>query len=667
MKKNLLRLLLIAPLLIAVTARALVPAENFFTQPDMINAAISPDGKKVVTLRLRDNQPQLNLLDTTSLKERPLFSAADYRNEGGTSGDNASEDSAISELVWLDNRYLAVQFSEMKKGIKDLMDTKLSRRLLILDTSKPTPEVLSVRTRGWLAHPLPETSGEFLYAKSGSASKLYRLQVSGLAADKARLGKLDRVDGGQFTAANEVKSVKGYALRWFISASGEPLAVLAFTRDPALKLFSLADGDQEKTLKIWGEDDIGSEDSNGGVFGPADKPSLLPIMPAAEKDSFYCLDMNEPTERSVYLVNYVSGEEKRIYQTASYQVLDILVDRDQQFVGVRVLKDGTLLNEYSAEAAPVVSSDVDGLLAPLDASSNGDVMLLYSEAHNRPGRILLQKNGQPEKVIGKLYPQLKAQLSARRVSKQMTIDGLEIPYQINLPTGSGRFPLVVMPHGGPIGVYDTPYFDEVTQFLVAQGYAVLRVDYRGSSGHTDELMEAGKQQWGSGIVRDIHEIAKTVVREPYVDASAVCLMGLSYGGYATAELLTRYPETYRCGVAFSGPYDLNLYINFRQRSDGQRQWIHDYIGNPAKQYDELKAISPLYRAAELQRPIMIIHGRQDEVVSVEQAYRYSLLLEKFGKPHELYIDDEVGHDFSKPERVAKMMDKAAVFLHDHIR
>jgi len=648
--------------LYAASSTALSSSE-FFTSPDLVDVKVAPGGGEAAMVRLVDEAAVIDLLNVADRSKRQLFSVGDY----------SSDEPQISNLVWLDDRYIAVQLSERREGIKDLLDTKSSRRLIILDTTSSESRVLSVRTKGWLAHPIPMQAGKFLYAKTGAVSKLYVLDVNLLAEDKTRLGKLDRVDGGQFKADNERRSIDGLAIRWYLNFDGEVAAVLAVSREAKLTLTRF-DEDKNFILKVFedGEESAKSKKKKRKRKSSKSSPVvekkkfLLPIMPAYKASTFYSLNINEDFERTVYLVDYKTGKEEKIYETSAFKILDILVDRGNKLVGVQVLKNGTVVNEYLDVTA---DADADNMISmPVSASMNNKVFANYSESHSTPGFYSLHtEGGELNKFrLGGLYPSLPEVLNTSQVISTNHIEGVDIPYILNTPENQKDAPLVVMPHGGPIGVYDTPYYDMVTQYLVSLGYRVLRVNFRGSSGHSDELMKAGKKEWGRKILGDIHQTTLSVI-ERYTIKHKVCLLGFSYGGYATAELLIRYPEVYSCGVAISGVYDLNLHIHYRERSDEQQAWMYEYIGKPAEEYDYLKSVSPVFKANKLQRPILVMHGRQDEVVSVEHAHRFVGMMKKYGIPYEWYEDEELGHNFDDMKRAALMMQRASQFLAKHLQ
>jgi|GEM_PF-4112004 len=628
---------------------AQLPAENFFSTPNLIFAALSPSGEHVATLRTEESGLVVKLSNTSTIKEHKLFSLAEHTEDEGT----------ISDITWLDNQYLAVDITTYRKGVQNLLDTKRRSRLLIIDTqSLNTPNaILSVRTQGSLIHPMPTEAGKFMYSKSGIRSKIYTLDIAKLLPNNKKLGKLDRVDGGQFSNKNELISTDGFALKWFLNKQAKPEAVLYFSAERKLTLASIDDNNNFTPLEKFVHEE---KKAKGKV------ETNIPYIPiATHKDEgvFYCLDKEEDTEKTIYEVNFTTGDAVKVYETSDYRVLDVVTNEERELIAVKVLRNGTIhydhLNEEAQQASTTISS-------VFDVSENKATFLEYRDSHNTPPRIVLHKANKTIS-LGTHLPKLPNTLNSQQVSGSLLIAELDIPYLLNTPAkNSGPHGLIVMPHGGPYGVHDTPYFDSTTQYFVANGFAVLRINHRGSSGYSDALYEAGKQQWGDKILDDIHQTVIHISQRSDIDASKVCIAGMSYGGYAAAMLLTLYPEHYNCGVAIAGVYDLNHHLSDREHSEAQLDWIHEFIGDPSSEYEKLKAISPLYATATLQRPILVAHGDADEVVSSEQAYRYILALKKFNKAHEVFIRPELQHSMDGSQDSFDLMTQALEFVKAHI-
>lgn len=636
-----------------------VAAESFFSAQEFLSVKISPDGKNVVSIVNRDDTQKLVIKDSQSNTEKYWIDATDL----------SQGDSTIRGAQWIDKQHIAIQFSEVKKGIKDLLDTQRNLYLLILRVPEKRGGdlvVLSVRTRGWLIDPLPSQNNVFLYAKSGPYSKIYKLKVSELSEHKEKLHKLMKVDGGQFVKANEVASVTGYATRWFVSTDGVPAAALHF-KDGDLLLSRLEKDGGLKTLNTW------PKNSKNKL----QEKNLLPVAMTDNSDIFYCLDFSEEEERSVYQVDFSSGEEKLVFEADSFKIIDLILSvEDNRLLGVEVLRDGDIrriyLDDDSKPREEVAENKENGVLrSVVGRSLDRKKSIIYVESHDQPGRYWLKNESTGRQTsIGRVNTRLPEKLNSRLVDGSVEVEALNIPYLLSLPGDSLNnkegYPLIVMPHGGPIGVFDNRYFDSVTQYFVASGYAVLRVNFRGSSGYTQELKDAGKGQWGGLMLEDIYQASRKVVSRDDIDGGRVAIFGMSYGGYAATMLTILHPELYRCAVNVAGVSDLGLHLSSSRFNEIQKKWLKEYVDDPILNHDKLQAISPAYLVDKLQRPLLIMHGDEDKVVDIEHAYRLKLMLEKFQKPYSWHVFSNTNHNFEDLNVRAKMFSQANDFIERYI-
>ncbi len=631
--------------------------QDFFKPAAIRSMMLRPDGNAILVLKNQGDKQLISFKQLPKGTEDIIFSSADY-----------AADSMIANLIWLDNRYAAVQFIESKAGIADLIDTKTIRKMLILDTyaKKGTPEqILIVRTPGWLSGVLPHEEGKFLYAKSGIQSKIYKLNISLLKPEKFPLTKSDKIDGGQFIADNQILEVKGYATRWFSKQYEKPKAVLHFAEPYVLSLTEFDSKGDQHLLTSWKLNEVESKDKSD-----QDEETFthyLPIALATTENEYYCIDRTEEEPRSLYLVNFKTKTFRLIYETSAFKIIEPVFSSDNQLVGVQVLRNERLAFEYvTMDKNKKIGNQQQHLSIAFSTSQDKKKQLIYEETYNQPGQYWLESSS-GKILLGEKYPWFSNRLTSRQIEGEVAVAGLKIPYLLNLPTSNAKAPLIVMPHGGPIGVYDTPYFDPVTQLLNAQGFAVLRVNFRGSSGRSEALKEAGKRQWGDLMLTDIHSATESVINHPEIDKSRICLMGLSYGAYASSMLLIQHPETYQCAVVVAGVYDLNLYLQSAQFSEKQKEWSKEYVGDYVNDYDKLKSISPIYLTDKLQKPILVMHGKKDDIVDIEQSYRLKTSLEKSSKIFSFKILDDLKHDIKDQEQASNLFSSSLDFLNQHLK
>ena len=637
---------------------AITGADAFFTYPDTTAANLSPAGDQVALISYKDGNQRLSVLNLADGKTTTLLELSEL----------SEDDAIVSAIAWIDDTQLAVQYSEARTGVDRLTDTRRKSYLLIAQlptTPGDDARLLRVRTKGRMVNTLPAEPNVFLYAKSGSYSHVYRISTDKLTEVGTRLGKLDKVDGGQFVSSNRVASVDGFATRWFIDSDGIPQAALTVNSRFLIKLNRLTENGEFTVLKQWGLSDHDEETDE-----PLD--SLIPLLMSDNNSVFYCLSTRKDERNAIFKVDFVSSTKTLVYQNDSYAINSVITNRTRDnVIGVRVLKDGALQNVYLGEAA---DSETSALMTTIDAvidtSADQSSQLRYREGHAEVGHYVLQRSGESqEQVVGAVYPRLLNQLDSQLVEGSVAVEGLHIPYLLTLPTGAGNapYPMVVMPHGGPIGIFDDRYFDPPTQFLAANGFAVLRVNYRGSSGYGKALRDAGKREWAGLILKDIHAAALAAMARPDINGARVCVFGASYGGYAALMLAIQHPEVYRCASSLAGVTDINLYLATPYASYGQREWLKEFVGDRREDYDALKLASPAYLAAELSQPLQLAHGSDDRIVDVEHAYRMHLALQQAGKPHEFTILEDQGHQIEDLEQRQAFFEALVAFLMLHLQ
>ena len=258
-------------------------------------------------------------------------------------------------------------------------------------------------------------------------------------------------------------------------------------------------------------------------------------------------------------------------------------------------------------------------------------------------------------------------LSPMKSYRYKARDGLEIDAYVTVPKGreAKNLPMVVMPHGGPIGIADGWGFDQEAQFLASRGYAVLQMNFRGSGGRGETFERLGYGEWGGKMIDDITDGARWAVQQGFADPKRLCISGASYGGYAALMSAVREPELYRCAVGFAGVYDLNRQILDTDGSEyrSSRLFFDEAIG---KTKEARAAQSPVTHIDRLKAAVMIVHGKDDIRVPVNQAEILRDALDDRKIAYEWMIKRNEGHGFSDEKNVVEFYERLAAFLDKHI-
>ncbi|MYN41567.1 alpha/beta fold hydrolase [Duganella sp. FT109W] len=267
------------------------------------------------------------------------------------------------------------------------------------------------------------------------------------------------------------------------------------------------------------------------------------------------------------------------------------------------------------------------------------------------------------KKLTQLYvsrPELDgAPLAAMHPQEIKSRDGLTLVSYLTLPksvdaNGTGKaskpVPMVLLVHGGP-WARDGFGYNGYHQWLANRGYAVLSVNYRGSTGFGKKFISAGDLQWGRKMHDDLIDAVDWAVKNGVTTADKVAIMGGSYGGYATLAGLTFTPTTFACGVDIVGPSNLfTLLQTIPPYWEAGKQQFYKRMGDPTTDAGKalLKERSPLNFAADIQRPLLIGQGANDPRVNVRESEQIVAAMAAKNIPVTYVEFPDEGHGFARP-------------------
>jgi dienelactone hydrolase len=305
----------------------------------------------------------------------------------------------------------------------------------------------------------------------------------------------------------------------------------------------------------------------------------------------------------------------------------------------------------------------------IDFSEDGGKLLFSVSSDRDPGTYYLIDTHN-YKVVDLFGPSPwidPAKMAERRPLRFQASDGTELEAILTIPNTASQtnLPMILLPHGGPIGVQDDWSYDNDAQFLASRGYLVLQVNYRGSSGRGVDFQEAGYLKWGTRIQQDLIDGVKWAIAEKYADPKRVCVYGGSFGGYSAMMTTIRAPGMFKCAVGYAGIYDLAMMYKKGdiKTSKSGRSYLNTAIG---KDDADLAANSPDKLADKIDVPVLLIHGEDDKRAPFAQAKAMRAALDAAHKPYEWMSKPGEGHGFydekNNIERLTRLQDFFAKYI-----
>ena len=291
--------------------------------------------------------------------------------------------------------------------------------------------------------------------------------------------------------------------------------------------------------------------------------------------------------------------------------------------------------------------------------------IIFVENSSTPGSFYIG-----DKKLGTLdlvthsYPALaNTVLPAKEAITYKARDGLDIEAFLTLPEGKvSNLPTIIFPHGGPIAADGEKGFDYWTSFFAYRGYAVLQMNFRGSTGFGYDFMKAGLGQWGGQMQEDVEDATKWAIKKEIADPERICIVGGSYGGYA-ALMGAATSNLYKCSVSFAGVSDL-LYLLDDSRRYGGEETLRIMLGNKSRQ--ELKDTSPVNLADKIKIPVLLVQGDDDSRVLLKHGQKMRDAMEDAGVDYKYIEQKDSDHFLTLKRNRLQFFQETEKFLKTHI-
>lgn len=269
--------------------------------------------------------------------------------------------------------------------------------------------------------------------------------------------------------------------------------------------------------------------------------------------------------------------------------------------------------------------------------------------------------------LGQDYPGVPiAYVAPIQTIKYTASDGLAMEMIVTLPPGlePKNLPVIMMPHGGP-HAHDEPIFDWWAQAMASRGYVVVQPNFRGSTDQDRAFLEAGYGEWGGKMQTDLSDALAHLAGMGMVDPKRACIVGASYGGYAALAGVTLQQGVYRCAVSVAGVSDLPQMRKDDLATTNNEKSLGRYFDRAIGTGRDLDNLSPAKHAARADAPILLIHGKDDTVVYINQSDKMADKLKDAGKPFEYIRLDGEDHWLSRGETRLAMLEATMAFILKH--
>jgi dipeptidyl aminopeptidase/acylaminoacyl peptidase len=607
--------------------------KRFSSLPSFTNVDISPDGKMISVLtKMSDNKKGLS-----------IFSADDFSLINTIT---LTKEEEIGNYYWVNNERLLISISYYNSWGRGSMGEFFA---VNFDSSKPA-YVFGARSR--------QTS-----ARSKAIDKFSYGYVENILEDDDKhvllsVNTFGQENNGGFATAIRMNIYNGQQRK----LGKSPLAGGRFVTDSeGTPRFAVGSDIDNNTVTMY----RASKKAEWEVLSktPYGEGEIFPVNISKDDSTIHILDSTETSTYQLKEIDTRTGKTEVIFHHPKYDAYPQIIDdqvmaatfnpgysqahwfetndplQNSVMQAVQAFNGNIEIFDKKEVELVALSKKKDKLIIAVSDSISSAQYYLYD----------LEKNQM--KYLLTMWPEIDdAGLEAEVPFNFVNSDGVTIHgyyTRAKDQTEGHKAPMIVVPHGGP-HARDSWGFDPDTHIFSQAGYAVLKVNFRGSTGYGKEFTKLGFGEWGGDTQQDIIEATEWAIAQGIADAEKIGIYGGSFGGYSAAMAPMLRPDLYKSSVAYIGVFDLEMLYN--EGDIRGIKWGGKYLDKTLGQDPEkIKEMSPVHQAHKLQAPMIIVSGKEDQRAPIEHAYALADALEEAGKEHELIIVPKEGHGFRKPE------------------
>lgn len=603
---------------------ARIPVAKFASLPTIRRPVLSPDGHRIAARSVADGKATLLVLNA----DQPEAPA-----KGIPLGKMT-----VSDLDWAGNQRLLLRIRLTEKILGDEIPYL---RLVAIDVVTGASRVLDRKSRGLYA-------GDVLYSDPSGSWALVASQDDIFSYPSVK--RVDLATGD----AKVVERAKDGVWSWYADDKGTVRAGIAY---------------EGSGWTIWYRDK--AEDKLRAVHGKFPKDDDSTVDRFIFRGGHSWIITNERTGRFGLYKYDVKTQAigETLFENPDVDLDDVYYDSVTGDVSAVTYQDDRsrvswLDSDMKALQAKLDKALPDSMNIPIGWSRDEKRALVWSSSAADPGRFfLLDRTTSQMHPVVEPYPEIDPeQLAAVKPIRYQARDGLNLRGYLTLPRGreAKALPLIVLPHGGPFARDDWGY-DPFVQLLANRGYAVLQPEFRGSTGFGKDFVSKGYGEIGKKMQDDLDDGVDWLAKSGQVDPKRVCIVGLSYGGYAAMWGAIRNPNRYRCAVSWAGPSDLPAMMHYDRSQFSAKRYYREWRKQFSKDED-LDAVSPVNFADRFKVPLLIGHGEEDKTVPPKQSHKMVEALQKAGANVTPVFYKESQHDFGSSKDLQDWMTRLEAFL-----
>ncbi|QOJ16005.1 MAG: S9 family peptidase [Planctomycetia bacterium] len=420
------------------------------------------------------------------------------------------------------------------------------------------------------------------------------------------------------------------------------------------------------------------------TIGMQDSLTTAPLGFDKSGDTLYMLDSRGRNTGALVAVDLADGSKRLIAEHAHADAAGVLshpTEKTIQAVSFNYLRNEHKILDQAVAAdfdylRTLGHGDIDVVSQTLDnqrwivafSADDGPVRYFLHDREKREAKFLFTNRRTLEGLmLARMHPlEIKARDGLTLVSY------LTLPYGSD-PDGNARpdrlLPMVLLVHGGPWARDDWGY-DPYHQWLSNRGYAVLSVNFRGSTGFGKEFINAGNREWAAKMHDDLIDAVEWAVRERVADRKQIAIMGGSYGGYATLVGLTFTPDVFACGVDIVGPSSIVTLLQtippyWQPMIELFAVRVGDHRTDEGRAF--LESRSPLHFVDRIRKPLLIGQGANDPRVKQSESDQIVQVMQSKNIPVTYVLYPDEGHGFARPENNKSFNAVTEIFLAQHLK